>query len=623
MSRRADVGLAASFAVLSVALVGALWVVPYLPTNDGPEAILAVHIENHFADPGTLYRDVFLPAPQFAGRGFTVLFEPLEAMLGWRRGLQVALSIIVLTEAWGFVAFVRAVDPRRTPLGILGFPLALSYCLYMGFFPFVFASGVGLFVLAVALRHPSPSPWMRGLVAALLLIQAFMHVFAAALTGVALAALRVAASPRGKRWGELWRVALTGVPAAALAVTAYVVASKTLVAEGGLASFEFVALREEFLRAPRTLMPGPLARAIVATCVVGGATLVAAWRALKTDSSARDRALAGLAVAFLLTGLFGPQVVPGWQFFSQRFVWLGAMLALAAVPFERVLLRSPAGRQVATALLVLVGLGWAGGSYPFHLRLAAEYRDAIAGLAATVERHTVVLPVTLEPYGPPSRVSGGGEVPYLAPLRHIGALYAAVEGGLIPYTFANNGATWPFTVRPDALRPPPVPPHDYYDLQIGRPEFQTDPVARETPQNELASYGMYYEGVVVTGARPRDLALWKRRGYVADWEQGSAMVAHFEPCSLDVVVPREGAAPLLDFGVGESGMAMDKRLPVVVDADGRRHLIDHGPCGDVWVRPHWSAPDGTPRYCSNARDDGALLVQATRQGGAVVCDAKL
>ena len=42
----------AGMLVASVGLVWCLWVVPYIPTHDGPQHILSAHIENHYSNPG-------------------------------------------------------------------------------------------------------------------------------------------------------------------------------------------------------------------------------------------------------------------------------------------------------------------------------------------------------------------------------------------------------------------------------------------------------------------------------------------------------------------------------------------------------------------------------------------
>ncbi len=623
MPRRAPVSKASAFAfaLLSVVLVGSLWIIPYLPTNDGPESILAVHMENHYGDPGTIYREVFRPAPQFAGRGFTILFEPLEETLGWQRGLQVALTVDVLVCAWGFVALVRALEPGRLPLAFFGFPLALSWSLYMGFFAFVLSGGVGLYLIAASLGPPSTA--RRALLAALLLLQAGLHMFPAILTGLVIAALLVARAPPGERLRELGRAALIGVPAAALVLAAFLVARRTAATVPFSGQATFLPPAETLAVWPRTLAPGPLARALLVTLGIVGCASVACARALRHEATPTDRVLAIGAVLLLVASLVTPRDIPGWQCFSERFVWLGALLAVAAVPVER--LPSPRAARAVSLGCFVGALAWLALTYPLHRRLASASADVVAGLSAPVVRHGLWLPVTLEPAGPPMTTLGQAEVPLLAPLRHIGALYATVEGGLLPYTFASNPATWPFALRPDAPSPPPVPDVEHYFALLGAPEFQTNRALRHVEENELATFGMFYEGVLLTGARPDDLALWHRRGYVADWEQGSVMVGRFVPCAIDVAL-RDGAeregAPLLDVGVGEKVVLRDVARPVLAADDGSRHVrVDDGPCGHVWVRPHWARTESAsrPALCGNAGADGKLRALVARTAGEVAC----
>ena len=141
--------------VASVALVYALWVVPYIPTTDGPQHVLSSHIENHFSDPGSLYPEFYRILPQFAGKGFALIFGPLESLLPWRVALRVALSIIALAFAWGFALVVLSLDRavERRPTAMLGFFIALPYSLYMGLFQFVVGSTLGLYILAFVLKQ--------------------------------------------------------------------------------------------------------------------------------------------------------------------------------------------------------------------------------------------------------------------------------------------------------------------------------------------------------------------------------------------------------------------------------------------------------------------------------------
>ena len=50
------------FVVVSALVVGSFFVVPYLPTNDGPQAIFSAHVENHFGDPGSIFPRQLHPA---------------------------------------------------------------------------------------------------------------------------------------------------------------------------------------------------------------------------------------------------------------------------------------------------------------------------------------------------------------------------------------------------------------------------------------------------------------------------------------------------------------------------------------------------------------------------------
>ncbi len=596
---------------LSLLTVGSLWVVRYLPTNDGPESVLAVHIENHFGDPGTIYRDVFRPAPQFAGRGFTILYEPLEDLLGWQRGLSVALSVLVLVNAWGLVALVRAVAPGRLPLAFLGFPLALSWPLYMGFFAFVLASGVGLFILGASLR---PLTTMRRVVlGAALLLQAFLHMFPAILTGLVMLVVLTTAAPRGERRKEALKVAAMGTPAALLVLAAFLVARGAAVGAAFSEGLAFAPLAVSLAAWPRTVAPGPFVRALVVTVGLTVAVVFGVARAARRGATPVDRALALAGAALLLLGLLAPRDLPGWQCFCERFVGLGICLTLACLPLEKVGSRA----SLVAVALFLAAAGWTASSYPFHRRLEEASKDAIAGLSAKVVRHGIWLPVTLEPIGRPLTPIGDAEVPLLAPLRHIAALYATVEGGLTPYTFASNPATWPFAIREDAIHPPPVPPVEKYVSAIAVPDFQTDRRYRHSIEEELLLYGTRYEGVLLTGARPEDLALWKKRGYVPEWEQGSVMIARFQPCRVTVVLngdAKEGGAPRVDLRAGAAVMR-DIALPP-------SGVLEGAPCGLVYVRPHWEEPSGAKRWCGGLTEDGELRAILTREGGSVACEGK-
>ena len=603
--------------VLSALLVGTFWVVPYLPTNDGPAWVFATHAENHYSDPGAPYSAWFVPAPEFASRGLTLFYAPFEGWLGWDRGLRVALSLMALLSAWGFFFLARTLHPDRRAVGLLGFPLALSWSMYMGFWPFAVATGLGFFVLALAVRPPEPTWKQRALVAALLLGQAVAHVFAAVLTGSALVFLRMAQAPRGKRLSELGRVALTGLPAFAVLVACVALARNLAgapLAQGGAR----LPWPNAIAVLPRTIAPGPLGRALLVTLAVVSAATFAAIRARRPATNATDRGLGLAAVLLLLAAVLAPFQITGWQAFSQRFFPLGIALAFLVVPVEQL---RPAVRRVTAPVLFALALLWLGTTYPFHVRLAKLCPDAIAGLFAPLRMHGAVMPVILGATELPVYNRTDAEVPLMDPLLHMGCLYATAHGGLPLGSFAGNVAVHPFTERPDAQRPPEPDFGRYYEA-INSHAFHHDALFRHKVEDELASFGVFYDAVVVLGARPDDLALWRERGYVADWAEGTALVAHFEPCSVDFTVPRSAVSPTptFDLHVGDIGLWSGVHVPFVVGDDGLAHFkLAPAPCGDVAVRAHWDATPGE-QFCENANAAGDILQKITRSTSVLACE---
>ena len=73
-------------------------------------------------------------------------------------------------------------------------------------------------------------------------------------------------------------------------------------------------------------------------------------------------------------------------------------------------------------------------------------------------------------------------------------------GGLTPYYFANSGAVYPFTLRPDGAKPPPVPNAQQVFADIDSDDFVHDVAFRRRVEERLATFGMFYEEVAVTSA---------------------------------------------------------------------------------------------------------------------------
>jgi hypothetical protein len=599
---------------LSTLSVRAIWIVPYLPTNDGPQNILSAHIENHYSDPGSIYASTLVPAPQFAYKGFAAIFGPLESALGWRDGLRVALAILVLGVAWAFAGAVIALEPRRRWLGYLGFVLAWMWPLYMGFFAFVAGTAIGLGALAYALRTPKFGTKAAALVGGILLLGAIAHVFTATLMWGVIVLVILARADRTSRWGDFARVGLAGLPALALlALTAAVHDVDT-----NAPRFVPFAKRVEVLA--RLVAPGPAWRAWVVVAVLAGAAALVATRvrALRRD----ERALLAAGITFITVGVLAPRDVKNWQFFSPRFLPLGAMLVLLVTPVERV----RAGLLEAASFVLTAGSLLVTGT--FHRALAAGCADAIDGLSAPVARTGTNLPIVLDSHCGVSADPARSEVPYMAPLYHVGALYAAVQGGSTAYLFIGSSAAHAFKARPGGIKIP-VPDGPHYRPILASRAFHEDPTYRRSVLLELVTLGSAAEGILVAGARPEDRALLEEQGFAIDYARGTFAIAHFVPCSAEIEAPAAPGRPLwIDAGGGDIGLdlvAIEAR-PAVADEAGRvRVALTRAPCGESWVRVRAPVqrPDGSfaESVCTNARADGRIPTRIARTGATVVCEA--
>jgi hypothetical protein len=211
----------------------------------------------------------------------------------------------------------------------------------------------------------------------------------------------------------------------------------------------------------------------------------------------------------------------------------------------------------------------------------------------------------------------------LDPLSHMGALYAAVEGGLIPYAYASSAATHPFTLRPGDLHPP-IPSIEHYGAAIRSDAFRRSPAFWREVDEELAAYGMRYEGVVLLGARPADHAIFEERGFVADWARGATFLGHFEPCGVDVAAPAQtaGKTVSVDVGWGQFQPIDAARVDGALGPDGLAHYrLPQAPCGQVRVRARWSpeAPGAPWQTCAGADDGGFVATTLSRSAHEIAC----
>lgn len=626
--KRDDVEWLACMIVASIALVYAIFVVPYIPTTDGPQHVLSAHIENHFSDRGSVYPEFYRILPQFAGKGFALLYGPLESVMPWRLALRVALSAIGLSFAWGFAFVVLSLDASRRATSLLGFAIALPYSVYMGFFPFAVGTSLGMFTLAFVLRRPPSTLGRCAVLSLLLLLQGVCHIFTAVLTGAVVLVLAQVDAPRGERARRALKMALIGLPVVLLLGLTMLERTARSMDQSSAEWLFSDRLRE----VSRWFVPGSEVRAwlVIALLITGIATTL--LRARAGRATPNERALAWLALAFLALTLLSPLHMPGWRFFAPRFAALAAGLGLALVRLpERASPRlARACVPLVTAGCLLSGLA----SRSLHVELADGCADALSGLDAPLHFTGPRLPYVIDPICGTPHHPTAGPVPRASLAFNTPLLYLVDHGG-IGTTQMFHGEAPIHAIGFAGTGRPPRPDPRALDM-ASSPSAERDPVLRSAVLTQLAADGMPFEGIHVVGGRAADFALFERRGYVPEFQHGSLFIARFEGCPAAVLLSTGalGDGPVLvEYGLFSRALldpeprsiATQRVDPASPSLEGAIRVPLNGrPCGEIWVRPFGDV-DGSgdftrgDRTCANADAQGRILVKVSREQPFVRC----
>lgn len=586
----------------------------YLPTQDGPQHIFTIHAANHLDAPGTGWSDWFEPNTALSSYGFALVFGPLDLWLPWEQAARLALTLMAVAWAIGAFVFVRAVRPERSWLGVALGAAALQWTLYMGFFSFYTASAFGLFVLAFAFTRDSWNARARAALAALLLLQALMHVMAALLTGLVVAVLLDFRAAPGRRLRELFCTAAIGAPAAAVALAVLWVQS--VGAELPPEEIEAFALeRPPLWTLGKCLLGGPAWRAWPLTALAVAAPLAALGPG-RFALRAQDRALLVAGGAFLAAAALLPLHLPSWHFFSVRFLPLGVCALVATLPVERI--RTRAGRfWLATALtaFAFASTAWA---VRYNRELAARSEPALAGLAVNLQRDGARLPIVLEPLLGRPFDDTRAAIPYAVPLLNLGKLYAVAQGGFVPFAFVSNPAIHPLLLREEARLDVPVEADPRIAVALADPQRARDLALRETVTVSMAARGSHFQDVIFWG-RPEDADHLVWLGFEPDWRRGGLALARFEGCPLRIRFT-SGAA-LGDAEVLEAGWYPARGVTHRYDlsraqrtSDGARVLRVRQSCGGVWL-----GFESDEIACRGADSEGRFVVHEVRATPEVEC----
>ena len=602
--RRLVLGLAVA---ASVALVVALCWVRYLPTQDGPQHVFLGRLENHFADPDQHYADYMQQGHPVTSLGFAIVFSALDRLMPWHIALRATLSLILLCWAWSFMAFVSAIDPRRIALGLVGFAVALQWGLYMGFFSYVFSTGLGFAVLALAVRH-DPWTWRhRVLIAALLLLEGVVHLFGAQVVALVLIAI-VAVRARGpSRLRELAALGAMLLPIAGLAA---------LTVEPGMeGKVEWIPWVDRVGLLARAFASGPVWRAwsVLGLGLYGLASAASrVWhrRRLKGDVPIGLACLALFVLALVL-----PLHVAGWEFLSPRFIPVATMLGVSLVPLETFEAKLRRAVTAGLAAFAAVSIAWAG---HYNGVLARKMGDALSGLDLPIRRSGPRLVVVLDPYGGLTTEPIRGLIPFQAPLFQIGALYNSVQGGIPWWVFSSRPTIHAFVFTQEGRDRYPLVPDP---VTLADPRWTSDPLARNAMVTWLAALGTRFTDIIFSG-QPRDTDVFVARGYEPDWRQGGLLIARFVGCPVDIEIA--ASAPFEEPVIAEYGADPDPKstndflVPAgAAPKDGKITITPRAClCGDVWYRvaldlDRSDSPTPRDRYCAGADGEGRVHLRAT------------
>lgn len=593
MIGRADVVWATCIAACAAALALSLWTWGVPLTNDGAAHVFVAYVVNHIDDPR--FAPHYEATAPITSRGFHEVQRLLEPVLGWRTAWRVNVIVAAQLWAFGYVAFVVALDARRRWLAPLGFALALNGLFYLGFLPFTYASGLSFLTIAAWLivgRRLAPSsargPAAHAALALALFCVACVHVAPAALAGLFLVALALADGGDFRaRALRVAALALSGVPAAAVALlsvgdfgaTAPTVADEATLLQRVWDAFSMVPAGP----------PWRCALAIV-LCVAGFA-----GAARRAERRAAVTAVVGFVALLLACTL--PRDLSGWQFAGLRTAPFALALLCAVLPLDDRVRGVRVATSAMVAAFVIASLAW---SFLLHKRM----RETNASALTLLEEPIPGRDWTGVVMGP---APGTWPLQSYAPLFQMHQLFALENGGRV--THGHDSIQSAHHIRALWAELDDAP-------RIGA---QQDPANTAAALRKELSWAAQHELVVVSGS-DEDHRQTIEAGFeeVARSPPGPGervLVARFSGCRGTLRV--EGAHAPMTFELGW----FPRRSPSITvghpaGAPAVYELLPLG-CGEVWA---FATSGGV---CEGQTAMGPVRATFTRDGdNTLVCRVK-
>jgi putative flippase GtrA len=427
------------FTLLLALHVLPLWLVPYVPTQDGP-----LHVENvlallqHAGSP--LLQRWYVPNLGAQPNWLTQVM-----LIGLLRGMgPLAAEKVILTGyTLLFPLAFRAVMPRGTRgwwAALLAFPFVHAFPFHMGFWNFCYGFALAFLTTGFFLRtRGRMGPVRFAVLAALGVLLYVAHLVALAGAGIAMGAVlawraglsfRRARGNPGRR-----RQILHGYGGRALALLAATGPGVVLALTWIAAHRDHVAMRIPFLELAAKLGVGYalvsidrrelfLSSALMLAMFVAFVHLLLARPGRGPRLRPHDGWLVAAGV-FVLLYFAVPDVVAAGAHVSDRFAWFALVAAAAWIGAGSAPQASHRRIAVAFAVIAIAALG-------VRFQKQRELSDLVAEFVsakAVIEDGRVLLPLALSPHGP--RDDAGLRLGYrVKPFLHATGWIVAERGGV-------------------------------------------------------------------------------------------------------------------------------------------------------------------------------------------------
>ena len=397
-----------------------LWFLRYLPLADYPSHLLSIQIAKEYDNPAFNFPEYFVvdwrPLPNL-GSEFLILtlarFMPVET------AGRVYLSLFAVLFVLSVFYLLRAVDPRKTPLGLAGFFFVYNWYFNQGYLNFWGSIPLYFLTLGYWLRSPGlAAPRERVFFALLVCATYLFHLFSWLMVVGSIGLLVIFDRDNRRKLGG---TLVAFIPSLLLFAYYFLVLQaggstrRGIIFDSPLGNALFAATHSAIFFSKPGLLVWVLPFGLLAGLVL--------WANLfrRRRQSPRERSLFWLVCCLVLLYFVLPvQISAVWPF-NLRVNVFAVVLALATIPVDMIVVRKKALRFVTACLAVVV---WAY-VYNGYQGMSRKIETYVSGVGH-IRPNSTILPLTTD-------VSGGWATGI--PLSTTWAYYHIAKGGAGPYLF--------------------------------------------------------------------------------------------------------------------------------------------------------------------------------------------